>query len=254
MDKTKKRTITLLDALILVAATAIGLAWSIDSERSLELRHRVPDPFTDIPELPEDVDDPFAPSEPRPLTPVAPAKATPRAASPRPRALWSTLFNLLSLKGLKFFRYLSLFLVVWTIAFCLTRAKQPRPPFRRLVRSPGTAASIAVLMVLIIQYAIWGIKNGMEQTWIKEHWVEELAASGWKMELANAFGVMKEVCGVAGVAILASWLILGLGRACRVRWDWVERFGVVLGLGWILILFEPVLTTILYVLDPKMHK
>ncbi len=254
MDKTKKRTITVLDALILVGATAIGLAWSIDSERSSERAFRAPTPATNRLEVPQERVDPFAPSEAQPVTPIAPAEATARAASPRPRALWATLFDHLWARGMTFFRYLSLFLVVWTIAFGLTRARQPRPPFRRLVRSPGTAASIAVLMVLIIQYAIWGIKNGIEQTWNKEPGVEELSAAGWKMEFATAFGVMKEVCGVAGPAILASWLILGLGQACRVRWDWVERFGVALALGWILLLFEPVFSTVLYIIEHGIHK
>jgi hypothetical protein len=269
MNPSKRRKFGVLDALILVASTAVSIAWCVTVERQFEKDDAAimrlfqaeakvaTEPVS--PKLPEDADDLVSPTagDARPPTHIpqaeavtppvsrppndAPtAEATPHGARQWLRAAWTRLTGNLALDGAMSFRYLSLFLAVWTIAYSLLRVRSPRPAFRRLLRSPGTSAGVAVLLVLIIQFSIWLLKwlafvcTGMDVKWLGTSW-----------------DVMKEVCGVAGPAILASWLILALGRGCRLRWDWVERIGVVLALGWIVLLLEPVLLPLLHTINQK---
>ncbi len=108
---TLRRSFTILDALLLVASTAIGLALCVSFSRVI-------DPF---------------PMPPMPPPPVIQAPA---------------LINIPSRRVGEYCRYMSFFLVVWTPTVLFMRLRKPRPRLRFIGRYCGTSACVAVLAVL----------------------------------------------------------------------------------------------------------
>jgi hypothetical protein len=207
-----KRRFNLLDAITLVALTAIGCAWCITTQISLARRLESGDWSG------TDVEHEFLSS----------------ADSFRH---W--VATRLLVVGISSCRWLSLFLIVGTFAFFLLRYRQPRLSFRELVRSPGTAACVAGLMSVTVQLfrglLVWSVCM--------------LYPAGDDITGPTLFDITKDVSITAGHAVLASWLILRLSRTVRHHGDWVEFFGVILGFGWILLLLEPVLSVALMLVE-----
>ena len=108
---TPRRSFTILDALLLVASTALGLALCVSFSRVI-------DPF---------------PIPPMPPPPVVHAPA---------------LIDIPSLRVHEYCRFFSFFLVVWTPTVLLMRLRKPRPRLRFIGRYCGTSACVAVLAVL----------------------------------------------------------------------------------------------------------
>jgi hypothetical protein len=131
------------------------------------------------------------------------------------------------------FRFLSFLLVAWTFSFLVLRYRNPRPSFRRLGHSPGTAACLTVFVVLTVSF-------GARLAWWIPWSYFVAARAGFD---GDGFGELcyeevKLLCGNAGPAIIATWFILGVMRSIRLERDWVEVFGLILVLGWAALLFE----------------
>jgi hypothetical protein len=116
--KQAKRHFGMLDAMILVAFTALGFAWC--KAYWLGVPPPPPSPF-DL-----DLDVEQAP-----------------AAWP-----WSFHFSVATLS-----RFSSYCIAAWTIAFLALRIRKPRARLSRLCRSLGTAACFTVLIVLAVGFA-----------------------------------------------------------------------------------------------------
>jgi hypothetical protein len=188
------RRFGILDALMLIAFTALGLAWCKASGVS---------PWQETSRSPFDED------------------------------------NLNSTYVLSFAvlcHFLSLLLVAWTFVFPLLRFRKPRPSFRRLGRSPGTAACLTVLIVLAVSFVVtlaW---------WISRSYVWGSVGNDDPGLFEVCYEDVKNLCVQAGPAIIAIWSILGVIRKIRLERDWVEVFGFILALGWILLRFEGIIT------------
>jgi hypothetical protein len=207
-----KRKFNLIDLMILVAFTALGAAWCVVDERAEQSRV---DPVGS--HNPFDLD-----SEPTPSDPAGPQAPDPAGAlvAPPPLAIRISGYS----------EDLDVLLIAWELGLLALLARKPRPRLRRLVRSPGAAACITVLAFWLVSsvqtttvwlLTLWGPLVGVELTLIHEL-------------RTCAVGLQAH----AGAAIIATWLILWLSRATSFHRTWLDICGVVLGIGWILLLFE----------------
>jgi hypothetical protein len=109
----------------------------------------------------------------------------------------------------------------WTLALIPIRLLGPRPRWRHLARQPGFQANCAAALALgaagvpiaLVRLAFqWGRARGPLVT----------------PDLLLLVSV------TVGLAILASWMTLLVGRRWRAEPSWVDRLGRALGVVWIL--------------------
>jgi hypothetical protein len=148
-------------------------------------------------------------------------------AAPPPPALRHSDF--LPFRVHEYCRYSELLLLAWGMAFLLLRLRSPRPRIRRLCRSPATAACITVFVVMLVQLmedvVAWALNvvrplEGIEVDW--RLFLEDLAG------LSSA----------AVPATIASWVVIALSGKVKFGRDWVEVYGSLIALGWLLLLLE----------------
>jgi hypothetical protein len=131
------------------------------------------------------------------------------------------------------------FLVPWTLAFLLLRLRAPRPSLRRLGQSPGTAACLTVLIVLVLGLVEALTSWGLEVIWVrlKDEDVATVTEVLLDVKLQSSLR--------AGPSVVAIWLILALIRRLRLQRDWIELLGLILSIGWIALIFEHPITNVL---------
>ncbi len=111
------------------------------------------------------------------------------------------------------------FVAAWTPACLWLQVKRPRPPWRRLRRSPGFVACLIATTVIFTAlvaastcevFAIWS------------------RASDYRLLKACLVGVL-----VAGAGVLSCWATMALCGAFRPRPTWTDRLGRLTGAAWI---------------------
>jgi hypothetical protein len=112
-------------------------------------------------------------------------------------------------------------LSTWTMALIPIRLLGRRPRFRRLARQPGIMAVCA-----------WGVATGF----LGLHVVVATLARGGNVvsRLLFSYGMILIMPICVGLAVLASWMTLLVGRRWRAEPDWVDRLGRAMGTFWIL--------------------
>jgi hypothetical protein len=115
------------------------------------------------------------------------------------------------------------FLLGLTLAYLPIRLKQPRPPLRRLIVQPGMAACLAVSIVVVIDAISWGIFWAR----LKSGDATNMVARFWRLSHEHP-----------GPAVLAVWLGLILSRRWRPEPGWIDRFGRLIGVLWLLTLLS----------------
>jgi hypothetical protein len=118
-------------------------------------------------------------------------------------------------------RPITYFLLAWTLAFIPLRLRQPRPSLRRLMVQPGMAACCAVAIVTAMDAISWTI-YGMQ---LEPRHVRDMLARYWR-------GASPDL----GPAVALTWLGLVLSRRWRPEPGWLDRFGRVIGVLWLLTL------------------
>ncbi|OJW18664.1 MAG: hypothetical protein BGO49_23340 [Planctomycetales bacterium 71-10] len=113
------------------------------------------------------------------------------------------------------------FLTSWTLAFFGLRLIPPRPRLRRLGRQPGTAACIAAILAVAI-HSMWLLSVFIG--------VVDPVGKGW-LRVPRFF--FESFGDVAPYAIIGAWSTYALSARRRPRTDWVDRFGNILGVAWI---------------------
>lgn len=114
---------------------------------------------------------------------------------------------------------------LWTLAVIPLRLLGPRPRWRRLACQPGLMAACATAVVLVA----YGLLIGTVSLVVRREgasWSEavtELALVGFAPHAPLA----------VGLAVLASWMTLIVGRRWRAEPSWVDRLGRILGVFWI---------------------
>lgn len=133
---------------------------------------------------------------------------------------WEIVFELTALVA-----YLTFpFVIMWMLAVIPLRLLGPRPRWRRLTRQPGMMAACATAVVLVS----YGLLIGTMALAAREgeSWSE--AATILTLE---GFGLHAPLS--VGLAVLASWTTLLVGRRWRAEPSWVDRLGRILGVFWI---------------------
>jgi hypothetical protein len=108
-------------------------------------------------------------------------------------------------------------LLSWTLGFFVLRAIRPRPGRRSLVRAPGTVACAAAVLAISIHLS----RNLLEAPGIRsEGW--------WRLET-----FLTSLDPAVSLAVGTAWLVLIQSGRWRPIGDWVDRFGRLIGLSWI---------------------
>ena len=207
MPAPRCRRFTLLDAMVLVAATAAGLAVGL-STRSEPFHFRGgATPFGEWPSL-EPVD--FSGG----------------------LLQWKTYREThMLLTGIAYQAMPLTF--PWTLAVLALRLRRPRPSLRRLAHQPGFAACVAVA-VMSVAGALGEISSLLDRTtWgdgFRVRWSMVLTA--FRDSYMNAGGGRPALA----VAVGAVWAFLALGRIARREPGWIDRSGRALGVYWVALL------------------
>jgi hypothetical protein len=117
-------------------------------------------------------------------------------------------------------------MAAWTAAFLVTRLRGPRPRRRRLVLQPGLVAAVAALSTLAFESALLIGSASFDGRF---RWAGPDRISDF---VANAIVLLAHH---AGWAVAVSWLTLGLIGHWRPEPSWVDRWGRLLGVTWIVI-------------------
>jgi hypothetical protein len=201
MSSPSPRPLTLMDATVLVAATAIGLG---------ALRAAVGD-FTELRyQLAESL----------------------RAAGQPPDGWPPFWWAILSGYGLVTTTLLP-FCGAWTVALAMLRLRRPRPPRRRLGRQPGTMACFTAALVLVpalvVSLWVWAVLGSFGSIGYD--------SAEWHKVLGLFFVLLPAL---TGFAVLGAWWSLYLGRRWRPEATWIDRVGRALGVYWIGVVLLPV--------------
>jgi hypothetical protein len=115
------------------------------------------------------------------------------------------------------------FFAIWTLALIPLRLRFPRPRWRRLPNQPGAMATCAVgvsLVVALLHFCV--VLFVIPAQW---HPIS-VGTNEWVLAYVH-------LASYPGVAALASWVTLLLGRRWRAERSWIDRCGCVLGAYWV---------------------
>ncbi len=114
------------------------------------------------------------------------------------------------------------FLSVWTFALVLLGLRKPRPRLRRLVLEPGWAACFTAMVVLVVRtlsaVALWG-------------------AGQWLSLRAAGVSVLDDPGDYAGPAVAAVWLIIVMGGRGRFDWSSIGWLTNITAVQWAMLIF-----------------
>ncbi len=208
------RQFTLIDAMILVAAAALGMA-GIRAERTPHFHHAASCyvvPMQPLP-VPEDLSVVINTNFKRWGGDFDPCWPVPEAG---PR------FTRLAARGL----------AALSLAMLLIRLRHPRPPRLRLIRQPGLVASLGVTVALGIPLLLTLLQLLLEQFRGTGQAAATMPAGLIPSHLSEiACRTIRP--DLAGIVVLAGWLVLALGGRCRRERQWIDRGGIIVGLGWV---------------------
>jgi hypothetical protein len=116
-------------------------------------------------------------------------------------------------------------LVVASLTVLAVRLRPRRPSLGRLLQQPGaaacalaSAASIAVGSMVVASHVLSG--RPLAVAWSR-------AATDLKPDKLLIVAVM------IGMAVLTAWIVMLAKRQWRPEFGWIDRFGRLVGLGWI---------------------
>lgn len=201
------RRFTLLDAMVLLAATAVGLTMAIkygepDLGKNVLFRYEVGD------------DD-------RPFFPL------------RPWGGWTvTMAFYYSPRGTQI---LPPFLVAWSVATLALRMVRPRPGLRDLLVQPGVVACVVGIAATGVGIATM-IQENVRVIVVFESDEGEPPFDGVRTSpfyiLDRAFPIAAPY---AAFGMIVAWGILGVSRRLKPEPTWIDRFGRAIGVLWVVV-------------------
>jgi len=215
---TKDRPFSLSDAMVLVAAIALGTGLSMEQDSICKLRHTVGISYHDGTSIIEQV------------VPVAS----------------DFEFSFASIAGLRASTQIQWFVLrftpalsIGTLATLALRLRRPRPSLNELARRPGTVATVAVVFALAAVSIQWPKYLGQLGTLggfrVRNWW-------GWRMF------VWYSLPRPAGFAVALSWSMLRLSGQREADSGWHDRLGRLLGVCWAGMAVASVMVTWVYAL------
>jgi hypothetical protein len=117
-------------------------------------------------------------------------------------------------------------LAALTIASLVIVLRQPRPPFRRLVRRPGFMACATAVTCFIVVCPI----ESAGSLYLLARGAFSPGYDVWNTHLALLAGSLTYP---VGLMVAGAWLCMALNRRWRTG-DWTDRLGQLIGIGWII--------------------
>jgi hypothetical protein len=200
-----QRRFQVLDALILILFSAIGLAWCMAWTGWDLTRSSLED-----------------------------ARWPVRSEPPAPERRWLRMLDSpYPTIVVRCFYCVRFLLTVWTVAFMILRLRQPRPPRRRLIFQRGSSGCVTALAFVLVT----------EFTAIAAFAYDQAFGAG--PPVPDAVGIAGMLCyALRGArvegAIVTTWCVLRICRRLRCERSWIEYFGLGLSAGWIATALESV--------------
>lgn len=122
-------------------------------------------------------------------------------------------------------------LLALTLGAVVVRARRPRPSWRRVMRQPGATACLVALVWFTLAVAVLG--GVVALIYLKPGSDSPREPLG---EIAAGILVLLTFCTApVAASVLVSWLVMAIQRGWRCERSWIDRFGWLLGCGWMLI-------------------
>ncbi len=116
---------------------------------------------------------------------------------------------------------------VLSLSLIVIRFRRPRPRFRRLIRQPGLVAGLAMLAVLGINALLGSVQILLAAT-------DQSKMTDPKFYANFSFLACQMLRpGMVGMAVLAAWLVLKVSGRWRREPGWVDSAGLALGWVWV---------------------
>jgi hypothetical protein len=116
-----------------------------------------------------------------------------------------------------------------TSAILLLRLRKPRPSFRRICRRPGFAACLAVTLVTVASFLGCFASDLERTTWGDDYTFRFKGMLHYC--LVYSLDSASEL--PFGSAVAAVWGVMALGRMFRREPGWIDRTGRLLGTSWL---------------------
>jgi hypothetical protein len=120
----------------------------------------------------------------------------------------------------------ALLVLPFSAALAWSRSRRPWRPSRRLVREPGAVAllatAVSLLAILTDEALSWTLPGPPGTRRLSGPWRPPVGPAGM-------------LALVPGPAVLAAWATQWLGGRWRIRPGWIDRFGIALGMTWIVL-------------------
>jgi hypothetical protein len=128
----------------------------------------------------------------------------------------------------------SILLLSWTTAVLVLRLRAPRPRLRRLWCQPGFLACAAAVFVFVWKCLGVGLLAAAEVLTASPAQLSKISYGSLLSELLHAMLIyaFAPQANVGG-AILLLWLVTSASGRCRPEPSWVDRSGRMLGVVWV---------------------
>jgi len=129
------------------------------------------------------------------------------------------------------------FLVVGSLSVFALRLQQPRPDLLRLLQQPGAVAcSLATLAIVPAGIMVLATRflSGRPAAYAWAGVVDDLKPEQFTV-----------VAALIGLAVMVAWIVMKAKGQWRPEASWIDRFGRLLGWGWILMILGGMLELVL---------
>ncbi len=114
-----------------------------------------------------------------------------------------------------------------TLALVVIRFRRPQPSIRRLIRQPGMVADLAALATLAVNLLLGSFQILMAATG-----QSGMSAPRFYANFALLFCQTFQL-GMVGIAVLVAWMVLALSGRWRWERGWLDRAEFGIGLAWV---------------------
>jgi hypothetical protein len=201
MSARPERRFTTVDALVLLAALSLGVAWMFEA-RTLLISFATADGLLR-----------------RPQDPLG--------------GFFAPLYFVVLRRSL---HGLAAFFAPLTFALCMLRLRQPRPTLAQCLRGPGASACAVAAIVLLLEVANYflDLASRFFDVSMLSNSIESYAKGMRLAGLTLLNGLAFSIGQAPGLAVAGAYLALWSSRLWRSETTWIDRAGRALGWFWII--------------------
>ncbi|HEY2158001.1 MAG TPA: hypothetical protein VGH33_20400 [Isosphaeraceae bacterium] len=124
---------------------------------------------------------------------------------------------------------------MWTLTLVVLRFRRPRPRARRLFAPPGVAACLVAAVVLMLEATYTASLSVPSFFKIPLPTTAAGRAADGRWRQMTYWTIHAAVENSVGFAVAAWWVTLALSRRWRPERSWIDRAGLVVGVLWIIL-------------------